>query len=84
MIVFATPMPEPKQEIKEKSKTDGATAVYLPDRAETRNGVLERAAKSDSSTSVVETIWQSSECDWGHMNKDGESGVSHQKGDNTR
>ena len=58
MIVFATPMPEPKSEIKEKSKTDGATTVYLPDRAETRNGVLERAApaKSDSSTSVVGTI----------------------------
>ena len=63
MIVFATPMPEPKSEIKEKSKTDGATTVYLPDRAETRNGVLERAAKSDSSTSVIGTIWESSECD---------------------
>ena len=64
MIVFATPIPAPKSEIKEKSKTDGATTVYLlSDRAENCNGVLERAAKGDSSTSMVGTTWESSECD---------------------
>ena len=41
---------ELQPEVKEKPKTDGVTAVGLSDRAETRDGVLERAAKDDSST----------------------------------
>ena len=40
----------PKPETEETSKTDGATVMDLSDRAETRDGVLERTAKDDSST----------------------------------
>ena len=40
----------PKPETEERSKTDGATVMDLSDRAETRDGVLERTAKNDSST----------------------------------
>jgi len=41
---------ELRPKVKENSKTDGVTIVDLSDRAETRDGVLERAAKDDSST----------------------------------
>ena len=39
-----------KPETEERSKTDGVMTMDLSDRAETRDGVLERAAKDDSST----------------------------------
>ena len=40
----------PKPETEERSKTDGVATMDLSDRAETRDGVLERTAKNDSST----------------------------------
>ena len=39
-----------KPKTEERSRTDGATTMDSSDRAETRDGVLERTAKNDSST----------------------------------